>query len=433
MKIHDKIEVGFKNQFLFFSSGGFMKNIVVVGSQWGDEGKGKITDFLAQDADIVVRYQGGNNAGHTVYVDGVKYAFHLLPSGILNPKCMNVLANGMVIHPGALMTELKQLNRPYQLFISDRSHVIFPHHIEMDIENEIQDKIGTTKKGIGPAYSDKSRRKGVRMIDFIGRDRLSIIREKMELLKVSQEEKEILIKDYLAYSDFLKPMVTDTSRLLNEHIHTKKVLFEGAQGVMLCLDHGTYPFVTSSSPTAASVPLNTGLAPWLIKGAIGVTKAYTTRVGEGPFPSEIHGPLAHEIRERGHEYGTTTKRPRRIGWLDLVVINYAKRVSGLSYLAVTLLDVLSGVESINVVTHYELDGKRIDDIPADFNDFKRVEPVYLTLKGWNEDITKVTSFDELPDACKAYLNTIEKLTATEVAIFSVGPERNQTILRKSVL
>lgn len=410
-----------------------MKNIVVVGSQWGDEGKGKITDFLAQDADIVVRYQGGNNAGHTVYVDGVKYAFHLLPSGILNPNCMNVLANGMVIHPGALIHELKQLNRPYQLYISDRSHVIFPNHIEMDIENEVMDKIGTTKKGIGPAYSDKSRRKGIRMIDFIGSNRETIIREKINSLKYSDVEKEKLISDFLSYSDFIKPMVMDTSKLLNEHIHTKKILFEGAQGVMLCLDHGTYPFVTSSSPTAASVPLNTGLAPWFIKGAIGVTKAYTTRVGEGPFPSEISGPLAHEIRERGREYGTTTKRPRRIGWLDLVVINYAKRVSGLSYLAVTLLDVLSGVEEIKIVTHYMLDGKKIDDVPADVNDFKRVLPVYLTLSGWNEDITKVSSFDDLPIACQAYLNKIEELTGIEVAIFSVGPERNQTILRKAVL
>ncbi len=410
-----------------------MNNIVVLGTQWGDEGKGKITDFLATNADVVVRFQGGNNAGHTVVFNQTKYALHLLPSGILNPNCINIMANGMVINPKAFYQELSQIKNKYQLFVSDRAHITMPYHIEMDKQNEEKDMIGTTHKGIGPTYADKANRKGIRVGDYIGSNRLEVIKKALEKESLSLENIEALMLEYIKYSDYLKPFVTDTSYMLNELVHDKKILFEGAQGVMLCLDHGTYPYVTSSSPTAASVPLNTGLAPWFIKGAIGVTKAYTTRVGNGPFPSEIFSPLAHEIRERGHEYGTTTGRPRRIGYLDTVIINYTKRVSGLTALAITLLDVLSGVDELKIVTSYLLDGKIIDRIPSVVSDFYRCEPVYITLPGWKEDITLVKSFDELPKAAQAYIHKIEALTGLDVAIFSVGPDRMQTIVRKEVL
>lgn len=410
-----------------------MNNIVVLGTQWGDEGKGKITDFLATNADVVVRYQGGNNAGHTVVFDNQKYALHLLPSGILNPKCINIMANGMVIHPKAFYEELSNIKNEFQLFVSDRAHITLPYHINIDKQNETKEFIGTTHKGIGPTYADKANRQGIRVGDFVGSKRLEVIEKALSRLDISVEQLAQLISEYVKYSDYLKPFVTDTSYMLNELIHTKKVLFEGAQGVMLCLDHGTYPYVTSSSPTAASVPLNTGLAPWFIKKAIGVTKAYTTRVGNGPFPSEIEGPLAHEIRERGREYGTTTGRPRRIGYLDTVIINYAKRVSGLTYLAITLLDVLSGIDELRIVTSYTLDDKIIDKIPSVVEDFYRCKPNYISLPGWKEDITQVKSFDELPVEAKNYIYKIEALTNIEVAIFSVGPDRNQTIVRKEVL
>jgi adenylosuccinate synthase len=421
-----------------------MKRFVIVGTQWGDEGKGKITDFLAQKADVVVRFQGGNNAGHTVVFNQKKYSLHLLPSGILNPEIMNVLANGMVINPKALVEELSNL-KDYQLIISNRAHVVLPYHLELDKANESskgEDKIGTTHKGIGPTYSDKAARIGMRMSTFVSKKRMpqllkSLIEEKnIELKKYQMEElsyKKVL-NEYQHYADIIRPFVKDTSVFLNESIEDDMIiLFEGAQGVMLCLDHGTYPYVTSSSPTAASVPLNAGIAPWLIDGAIGVTKAYTTRVGEGPFPSEIHGDLANLIREVGHEFGTTTGRPRRIGWLDTVVLRHSKRVSGLTYLAVTLLDVLTGIDPIKIVTGYELDGDIIDMIPADIEDFKACKPITIDAPGWTEDITNVQSYDALPKNVKNYLSLIENLVGVEVGMFSVGPDRNQTIVIKKMI
>ncbi|MGE4320027.1 MAG: adenylosuccinate synthase [Acholeplasmataceae bacterium] len=416
-----------------------MKRIVIVGSQWGDEGKGKITDYLAQKADVVVRYQGGNNAGHTVIFDGRKHSLHLLPSGILNPNIINVMANGMVIDPKGFVEELSKVTNKYQLFVSNRAHVVLPFHKIIDQINEnkkLDQKIGTTHKGIGPAYTDKYARVGLRMSEFVNKELFIAylkreLAEKNEILKsagFSTVDVEQLICEFSMYADVLRPLVTDTSVLLNELIENdKKVLFEGAQGVMLCIEHGTYPYVTSSSPTAASVPVNTGIAPWLLEGSIGVTKAYTTRVGEGVFPSEIFDELASEIRERGHEYGTTTKRPRRIGWLDTVVLRHAKRVSGLSYLAITLLDVLSSVKTLKIVTHYELDGEIIDYVPADIETNKRCKPVYIELDGWDEDITNVTSFEELPQNAQIYLNTLSELIGVKIAIFSVGPDRNQTV------
>lgn len=420
-----------------------MKRLVIVGTQWGDEGKGKITDYLAQKADVVCRYQGGNNAGHTVVFDGKKYSLHLLPSGILNPRIENVMANGMVINPKAFHDEIKKVES-FNLYISDRAHVVFPYHIELDkaYESDKKDvKIGTTHKGIGPTYTDKSARIGMRVSSFIHEDKF---REELKHL-VELKNKELnhygknlidfdqVYQEYKGYADLMRPYVTDTSYLLNQYIEDdKKILFEGAQGVMLCLDHGTYPYVTSSSPTASSVPVNTGIAPWLVEGAIGVTKAYSTRVGEGFMPTEIKDELADEIRVRGNEFGTTTGRPRRIGWLDTVVLRHTKRVSGLSYLAVTLLDVLSGVDELKVCVSYTLDGKEIDYVPADIDDFMRCEPNYITLDGWSEDITGVKHFDELPEAAKKYLKTLSDLVKVEIAIFSVGPDRSQTILVKDV-
>lgn len=414
-----------------------MKNIVVVGTQWGDEGKGKITDFLATKADVVVRFQGGNNAGHTVVFDHKKYALHLLPSGILNPKCINIMANGMVINPKAFYEELSKIQNKFTLYISDRAHITFPFHIAIDKLNEEKEVIGTTHKGIGPTYRDKAARTGIRVGDFVGPNNQALIKEQIlkhqAYLTKDQLDIDGLVNEYVEYASYMKPYVADTSYLLNELIHDKKVLFEGAQGVMLCLDHGTYPFVTSSSPTAASVPLNTGLAPWFIKGAVGVTKAYTTRVGNGPFPSEIFGDIADGMRERGHEYGTTTGRARRIGWLDAVVINHSKRVSGISYLAITLLDVLSGVDELRIATAYRLNDEEINRVPSLVEDFSKCQPNYITLPGWKEDITNVKSFDDLPENAKKYLLKIEELTGIEIAIFSVGPDRNQTILMKEIL
>lgn len=419
-----------------------MKRIVVVGTQWGDEGKGKITDYLAQKADVVCRYQGGNNAGHTVVFDGKKHSLHLLPSGILNPKVDNVMANGMVINPKAFVTEISKIER-FNLKISNRAHVVLPFHSELDkaYESFKEHKIGTTHKGIGPAYTDKYARIGMRVSTFIHEVRF---KKQLEEL-VNEKNKELvnygfqplsfeeIYQEYLPYAKHMASFVCDTSVVLNQYIEEdKKILFEGAQGVLLCIDHGTYPYVTSSSPTASSVPQNTGIAPWLIDGAIGVTKAYTTRVGEGPMPSEIFGDLAHDIRIKGNEFGTTTGRPRRIGWLDTVILRHTKRVSGLSYLAVTLLDVLSGLHELKIVTHYTLNNEIIDYIPAEIDDFANCKPVLISLPGWTEDITQVKSFDELPKACKDYLNLLSKLVGVDIAIFSVGPDREQTIMLKEI-
>ena len=420
-----------------------MKRCVVVGTQWGDEGKGKITDFLAQHVDVVVRYQGGNNAGHTVVFNEQKHSLHLLPSGILNPSIANVMANGMVINPQALVKELASI-RDYSLLISDRAHVVLPYHIAFDRLNEAKkgsEKIGTTHKGIGPAYSDKAARVGMRMGTFVSETKMPVvlkqlIAQKNEVLKGKADlvDEEQLLKVYEDIANQIRPMVTDTSLFLNEAIKANKtILFEGAQGVMLCMDHGSYPYVTSSSPTAASVPLNTGIAPWLIEGAVGVAKAYTTRVGEGPLPSEISSKLADRIREVGHEFGTTTGRPRRIGWLDTVVLRYSKRVSGLTHLAVTLLDVLTGIDPIHIVTGYEYRGEIIDTIPSDIDEYQACKPIYLSTPGWKEDITQVTSFDELPEQAKQYLHLIETYVGLKVAIFSVGPDRNQTIVIEDVI
>lgn len=422
--------------------------LVIVGSQWGDEGKGKVTDFLGQQADVVVRSQGGNNAGHTILIGKEKFALQTIPSGIFNPHIMNVLANGMVINPKEALKELNGLiNRnvkDFKLYISNRAHVIMPYHILLDgayEELKGSHKIGTTKKGIGPCYADKVNRIGIRMGDLVDEEGfLEVLKQTLplknrELKMLGQEELDLMTiyNEYKEYGKILKPYVCDTSLLLEEAIkEDKNILFEGAQGSMLCLDHGSYPYVTSSSPTAASVPLNTGIAPKYIDHCVGICKAYTTRVGEGPFPTELHNELGDLIRERGHEYGTVTHRARRVGYLDLVVVNYAKRISGIDSLALMLFDVLTGIDELKICVSYNLDGKEIKTIPATLKEYEKCVPNYITLKAWHEDITKVRTFEELPEEAKVYINTIEKYTGINVDIISVGPERNETIIRRQI-
>ena len=421
-----------------------MKNrLVVVGTQWGDEGKGKITDYYACNADVVVRYQGGNNAGHTITFDGQRFALQSIPSGIFKPNIKNVMANGMVVNPVSVVSELEALEnrgiKDYKLYISNRAAMVMPYHSVLDGAMEAMKGgklIGTTKKGIGPTYADKYDRIGLRMGDlldpeyFAMRLRDALTEKNMILRMLGMEEMtfDTIYTQYMALADRLGKYICDTSVLINEEIAKgSKVLFEGAQGVMLCIDHGTYPYVTSSSPTAASVPQNTGIAPRYIDNVLGVCKAYTTRVGEGPFPTELDGDIANYIRERGHEYGTVTGRPRRVGWLDLVVLNHARRVSGLDYLSLMLFDVLSGLDTVKICVAYELDGKRIDIMPSTIPQFQRCKPVYVELPGWKEDITDVKSFNELPEAAKNYIRKIEELTGIKVAVMSVGPDRLQTV------
>lgn len=424
------------------------KTLVVCGIQWGDEGKGKMTDYLAQAADVVVRYQGGNNAGHTITFGGNKYALQSIPSGIFNPHIKNIMANGMVVNPKAAIAELDRLRErgisDFQLSISDRAAVIMPYHIALDGAYEALKggrQIGTTKKGIGPAYADKYSRVGIRMGDLLDREyfaerlRDALLQKNMELkmLGLEQFDFDTLYNEYLGYGETLRPYVTDTSILLNREIEAgHKVLFEGAQGVMLCIDNGTYPFVTSSSPTAASVPLGAGIAPRHINNVLGICKSYTTRVGAGPFPTELFTEEADYIRDRGHEYGTVTGRPRRVGFLDCVVLRHACRVSGVNYLSLMLFDVLSGVRDLRICVGYKLDGKEIDYIPSCLSALERCEPIYETMEPWEEDLSEMKTYDELPDAAKRYIRRVEELTRTEVAFVSVGPDRTQTIIRKEI-
>ena len=425
-----------------------MPIVVCEGIQWGDEGKGKVTDYLAQNADVVVRFQGGNNAGHTIIFNGNKYALRLIPSGIFSKNTKNVLANGMVINPKAFFEELKMIEdagfKDYQLYISNRAHVIMPYHIDLDgaFEEFLSDeKIGTTKKGIGPCYTDKASRIGIRIGDLLDPEQLrkrlatTLVYKNMELKMFNKPTYDFdkLYNECLEWGKKLKPFVCDTSILLNEEIkNNSKILFEGAQGAMLCLDHGTYPYVTSSSPTASSIPLNCGIPPYEVKTVLGIAKAYTTRVGEGPFPTELVNELGSKIREKGHEYGTVTKRPRRIGYFDAVALNHAIRISGIKYLSIMLFDVLSNIDDLKICYAYELDGKMINYIPSTLDEYQKCKPLYLNMKSWNEDISNVKSYEELPENAKAYLKKIEELTNTKVAMFSVGPDRTQTVVLKDL-
>lgn len=423
------------------------KTVVVVGSAWGDEGKGKITNYLSEECDMVVRYQGGDNAGHTIVFGGNTYKLHLIPSGIFNPNIKNVLGNGMVINPKNLLKELNELKSLgfacTNLYISDRANVIFDYHLQLDgLKEEAlgERKIGTTKKGIGPAYTDKVARTGIRMIDFISENFKDILKttvtlknQEISLYHGDTIDFEQTYQEYVKLALELKPYIVDSISLINDELERgKKILFEGAQGALLDIDFGTYPFVTSSNPSGGGVCIGSGVGPTKINEIIGVVKAYNTRVGSGAFPTEFEDSTSRYIREKAHEYGVTTKRPRRIGWFDGVLIRYSARINGLTGIVVTLLDVLSTIKELKICESYTLDGKIIKTIPARIEDFERCIPNFITLPGWNEDITGVTSFEELPINAQNYLKKLSELAGVPVVMFSVGPDKLQTIVRKEL-
>ncbi|AKF93729.1 adenylosuccinate synthase [Brevibacillus laterosporus] len=420
-----------------------MSTVVVVGTQWGDEGKGKITDYLAETAEVVARYQGGNNAGHTIIFDGNKYKLHLIPSGIFYKDKICVIGNGMVIDPKALVAELEYLHghgfTTNNLKISDRAHVILPYHIKLDgVEEESrgQNKIGTTRKGIGPAYMDKAARIGIRIADLMDKEEFkeklarNLVEKNRVLEKLYNEEGfklEDIYEEYLKYAEIIRPYVADTSVVLNDVIDNgNRVLFEGAQGVLLDIDQGTYPYVTSSNPIAGGVTIGSGVGPSKIHQVIGVAKAYTTRVGDGPFPTELHDATGDHIREVGFEFGTTTGRPRRIGWFDAVVVRHARRVSGITGLAITKLDTLSGIDKLRICTAYKYKGEILNEFPASLKVLAECVPVYEELEGWSEDITGVRDLNDLPATARHYIERITQLTGVPMSIFSVGPDREQT-------
>ena len=423
-----------------------MTSVVVVGTQWGDEGKGKITDFLSQDAEVIARYQGGDNAGHTIVIDGKKFKLHLIPSGIFFPEKISVIGNGVVVNPKSLVKELEYLHAEgvstESLRISDRAHVILPYHIKLDQLQEAakgDNKIGTTNKGIGPAYMDKV---GIRIADLLDKEifasRLKTnLAEKNRLFSKMYESEELsfdeIFEEYYAYGQQIKQYVTDTSVILNDALDAgKRVLFEGAQGVMLDIDQGTYPFVTSSNPVAGGVTIGSGVGPSKINKVVGVCKAYTSRVGDGPFPTELFDEVGERIREVGHEYGTTTGRPRRVGWFDSVVMRHSRRVSGITNLSLNCIDVLSGFDTVKICVAYDLDGERIDYYPASLEQLKRCKPIYEELPGWEEDITGCRSLDELPENARNYVRRVGELVGVRISTFSVGPGREQTNILESV-
>jgi adenylosuccinate synthase len=420
-----------------------MSTVVVLGSQWGDEGKGKITDFLAAKANVVVRYQGGTNAGHTLSVGQEIFKLHQIPSGILYPGKACVIGNGVVLEPAALLAEITGLKRRNidlaGLRISDRAHLVMPYHKKLDELEEMRrgtGKIGTTLRGIGPAYMDKVSRNGVRIADLLDerelQDKLAGLVEEKNLLftriyNADPFDPGLIFEEFRRYAEEIRPYVTDTSLFLNEAIaRGEKILLEGAQGTMLDLDHGTYPYVTSSSPAAGGACTGTGIAPSRINKVVGVVKAYTTRVGDGPFPSELKDRIGDRIREVGREYGTTTGRPRRVGWLDINVLRYACRINALDFLALTLLDVLGGLEMVKICTAYRYRGQEITHIPASLRALEQCEPVFEELPGWQEDLSKIESLADFPGAARRYIQRVAELTETPVAIVSVGPNRHQT-------
>lgn len=421
------------------------KAIVVVGTGWGDEGKGKVTDLLSQRADVVVRYQGGDNAGHSIEFDGNRYALHIIPSGIFDTSRMNILGNGVVFNPKSFVTEVKELREKgfscENIRISNRAHVIFDYNRELDglYEEELGDKkIGTTKKGIGPTYTDKVARRGIRVGDFVSSDfkemyKFSLELKNKEIVRLGGEpiDFELSYKEYQELADYIRPFVIDTIYYLNDAIASgKKVLFEGAQGALLDVDFGTYPFVTSSNTTGSGVSSGSGVGPTKIGEIIGVVKAYSTRVGSGAFPTEFENDISHYIRETAHEYGVTTKRPRRIGWLDAVILKYSAMINGLTSLSIMLLDILSGIDELKICTSYNLDGKVITNLPSRSSEWERCTPNYITLPGWKEDISKCRSYDELPLNAKKYVQKISEISGVEVGIVSVGPDRKQTFVIK---
>ena len=425
-----------------------MKTLAIEGMQWGDEGKGKVTDFCASHADIVVRSQGGNNAGHSIEHHGVRYALRLLPSGILNPDTVNVIADGVVINPKAMLEELRILSEKgissYQLLISKRATLLMPYHIEIDKAREEalgDKKIGTTKNGIGPCYEDRASRLSLRVGDLLDieslQDRVESILPIKNLELKAYGGKEFSVEEIMAMllevREALLPHIIDTTAYLQKALKEgKKILFEGAQGAMLCMTYGTFPFVTSSSPLATAIPNNTGLPLTAVEDVLGIMKAYTTRVGAGPFPTEIDGPLADSIREKGHEFGTVTHRPRRVGWLDLPQLKYVIEISGIKRVALMLLDVLSAVDELKLCTGYFIDGKEIDYMPSTVAELEKVEPQFITMPSWKEDISSIRNYDELPLNCRRYLETIEEKLGVKIAMVSVGPDKEATILREEL-
>ncbi|MDU7243294.1 adenylosuccinate synthase [Clostridium sp.] len=423
-----------------------MSAFVVLGAQWGDEGKGKMTDYLAEEAEVIVRFQGGNNAGHTVEVGDKQYKLHLIPSGILYDNKLNIIGNGVVVDPKALFTEIDYLEgegvkvTPEKLIVSDRAHVIMPYHKILDkLKEKARGKndIGTTGKGIGPCYTDKFERSGIRVCDLI---KENIFKEKLKE-NIDSKNKYIvnvlggeelnyneILSEYLELAERLKPYVQDTSvRLYDEIKQDKTVLFEGAQGMLLDIDYGTYPYVTSSNTTACGVASGSGIGPTMVTNAVGIAKAYTTRVGKGPFPTELDNEIGEWIREKGHEYGVTTGRSRRCGWLDAVILKTTVRVSGLTSLCVTKIDTLAGLEKLKICVGYKFNDKVIDYFPASLDDLAKCEPIYEEFDGWSEEVAKARSYDELPENAKKYLTRIEELTGTKISIVGVGPRRDQTI------
>jgi adenylosuccinate synthase len=424
-----------------------MPAIVLLGAQWGDEGKGKATDILGDRVDYVVRYQGGNNAGHTVVIGDQKYALHLLPSGILSPNVVPVIGNGVVIDPGVLLQEIKDLTDRgidcSRLVVSSNAHLITPYHRTIDKVTERflgNSKIGTTGRGIGPAYADKINRIGIRVQDLFDP---SILRQKIESAR--RDKNQILIKvfnrknielqevldEYLGYAEILRPYVTDTVLLLNKALESgKTVLLEGSQGTLLDVDHGTYPFVTSSNPTAGGACTGSGIGPTKITRVIGIVKAYTTRVGSGPFPTELLDEDGEKLRSIGGEVGVTTGRPRRCGWYDAPIARYAVRVNGLTDFFLTKLDVLTGWEKIPVCVAYEVDGKRVEELPSSQSDFHHAVPIYEYLSGWTEDISNARSLADLPKNAQAYVKYLEEISGAPMSAIGVGPGRTQTIIVK---
>ncbi|PZR08911.1 MAG: adenylosuccinate synthase [Archangium gephyra] len=429
-----------------------MPNVVVVGAQWGDEGKGKIVDLLTEHAQVVVRFQGGNNAGHTLVVGGQKTVLHLIPSGVLHAGKTCVIGNGCVLDPTVLMKEIDGLRaRGFlqdsgQLLVSEHAHVICPWHKHLDALREKArggGAIGTTGRGIGPAYEDKVARRGIRVRDLLDGDRLrrrvkdrlpDALEEISRLARMAKADEplldvEAIVSELLVLGQRLKEFVGDASLELAEHVRKgTRILFEGAQGTLLDIDHGTYPFVTSSNTVAGNAAVGSGLGPTVIDRVMGITKAYTTRVGSGPFPTELTDALGDRLRKVGDEFGATTGRPRRCGWLDTVVLRYATRVNGLWGLALTKMDVLSGLDTLKICTAYELDGKRITELPCDFEDFSRVVPIYEELPGWEQTLAGARTIDDLPATARRYVRRVEEIVGIPVVCISVGAERGETIV-----
>jgi adenylosuccinate synthase len=422
------------------------KTAVIVGAQWGDEGKGKIVDVLSENFSVVARYAGGHNAGHTVIIHGKKFVLQLVPCGVLRPGCRSVIGNGVVLDPIAFLKEAGALREAGvkidgHLFVSNRAHVILPYHrmIELAAENAPgRVKIGTTSRGIGPAYEDKMGRRGLRVADLLDLQLLkkhieNAVREKNmiahALFNTEPLDADKMYTEYAQAAEKIAPFVCDTAVLLNQALNSgESILFEGAQGTMLDIDHGTYPFVTSSSATSGGAVIGTGVAPNAINSVIGISKAYCTRVGEGPFPSEDHGEAGDNLRKRGNEYGAVTGRPRRTGWLDLPLLRYSGMINGTSWLVVTKLDVLDELAEIPICVGYEIGGKVTDEIPADVQGLEQIKPVYTTMKGWRSSTEGITEFDKLPQAAQEYLRFQERESGAKIGMVSTGPDRNQTML-----